>query len=84
MNHLKYIFLIGCVTSLVFIEVVNAHFRLGRGMERAGEMPLKGRSSSLFEFNDAKGDTKRDLLLQKLESILDGYESKLKRREADN
>lgn len=83
MNQLKYIFLIGCISSMVLIELTNAHFRLGRGMEQAYEMPLKERRVASFEFQKSQDETKRDMFLRRLESVLGEYESRMKRGKND-
>jgi len=86
MNQLKYILLIGCLTSFLFAELANAHFRLGRGMERPGAVPLEERRAAPFDagFQDARFDAKREMLLKRLENILDKYESRMRRSETDN
>lgn len=83
MHQLKYIFLIGCVSSMVLIELTNAHFRLGRGMEQAYQMPLKQRRVTPHEFQKKQDETKRDMFLRRLERVLHEYESKMKRGESD-
>lgn len=83
MHQLKYIFLIGCVSSMVLIELTNAHFRLGRGMEQAYQMPLKQRRVTQHEFQKQQDETKRDMFLRRLERVLHEYESKMKRGESD-
>lgn len=86
MNQMKVILLIGCVTCFLFAELANAHFRLGRGMERAGAVPLEERRAAPLDarFQDARFDAKREMLLKRLENILDKYESRMRRSEADN
>ena len=86
MNQLKILLLIGCLTSFLFTELAYAHFRLGRGMERAGAVPLdEMRSAPLGAgFQDARAEAKREMLFKRLENILDRYESRVRRSEADN
>jgi len=83
MNQLKLILLIGCLTSFLFAELANAHFRLGRGMERAGALPLDERRAAPLDarFEDARAETKREMLLQRLENLLDSYEARVRRSE---
>ena len=86
MNQLRLILLITCLSSFLFFELTNAHFRLGRGMERAGALPLEERRAAPLgaRFQDSRVDAKREMLLKRLEDILDKYESRMKRSEADN
>lgn len=86
MNQLRLILLITCLSSFLFFELTNAHFRLGRGMERAGALPLEERRAAPLgaRFQDSRVDAKREMLLKRLEDILDKYESRMKRGEADN
>lgn len=86
MNQLKIVLLIGCLTSFLFTELAYAHFRLGRGMERAGAVPLdEMRSAPLGAgFQDARAEAKREMLFKRLENFLDRYESRVRRSEADN
>ena len=86
MNQLKILLVIGCLTSLLFTELAYAHFRLGRGMERAGAVPLEEMRSAPLgaRFQDARVEAKREMLLKRLENILDRYESKMRRSEGDN
>lgn len=86
MNKVKFILLFGCLISFLFTEPANAHFRLGRGMIRAGEEPLNERMSTPFDagFQDARAEAKREMLLKRLENILDKYESRMRRSETDN
>lgn len=86
MNQLRLILLITCLSSFLFFELTNAHFRLGRGMERAGALPLEERRVAPLGagFHDSRVDAKREMLLKRLEDILDKYESRMKRGEADN
>ena len=83
MNQLKLILLIGCLTSFLFTELANAHFRLGRGMERAGALPLDERRAAPFDagFQDAHAEAKREMLLKRLENLLDKYETRVRRSE---
>lgn len=83
MNQLKLILLIGCLTSFLFAELANAHFRLGRGMEQAGALPLDERRAAPLEarFHDARAQAKREMLLQRLENLLDTYEARVTRSE---
>ena len=83
MNKLKLILLIGCLTSFLFAELANAHFRLGRGMEQAGPLPLDERRAAPLEerFLDAHAEAKREMLLQRLENLLDTYEARVRRSE---
>lgn len=83
MNQLKLILLIGCLTSFLFAELANAHFRLGRGMERAGALPLDERRAAPLDarFQDARAEAKREMLLQRLENLLDTYEARVRRSE---
>ena len=86
MNQLRLILLIACLSSFLFFELTNAHFRLGREMERAGAVPLEERRAAPLRagFQDSRVDAKREMLLKRLEDILDKYESRMKRSEADN
>ena len=81
MSQLKLILLIGCLTSFLFAELANAHFRLGRGMERAGALPLEERSSAPLDarLENARAEAKREMLLQRLENLLDTYEARVRR-----
>lgn len=83
MNQLKFILLIACVTSFLFAELANAHFRLGRGMERAGALPLDERRDAPLGvgFQDTRAEAKREMLLKRLENILDKYETRMRRSE---
>ena len=83
MNQLKLILLIGCFTSFLFTELVDAHFRLGRGMERAGAVPLDERRAALHDtgFLEARADAKREMFLKRLEDLLDNYETRVRRSE---
>ena len=83
MNQIKFILLIGCLTSFLFAELANAHFRLGRGMERAGALPLDERRTTPLEasFEDASAEAKREMLLRRLENLLDTYEARVRRSE---
>ena len=82
MNQLRLVLLIGCLTSFLFFELANAHFRLGRGMERAGAMPLEERRAAPHDGGFA--EVKREMLMKRLENILDKYESRMRRSEGDN
>jgi len=86
MNQLRLILLIACLSSFLFFELTTAHFRLGRGMERAGAVPLEERRASPFGAGllDSRVDAKREMLLKRLEDILAKYESRMKRSETDN
>ena len=55
-------------------------------MERAGAVPLEERRAAPLGagFQDSRADAKREMLLKRLEDILDKYESRMKRSEADN
>ena len=83
MNQLKLILVIGCLASFLFAELANAHFRLGRGMERAGSLPLDERRAAPIDagFQDARAEAKREMLLQRLENLLDTYEARVRRSE---
>lgn len=83
MNQLKLILLIACFTSFLFTELANAHFRLGRGMERAGEVPLEERRAALHDtgFLGARAEAKREIFLKRLENLLDKYETRVRRSE---
>lgn len=83
MNQLKLILLIACCTSFLFTELANAHFRLGRGMERAGEVPLEERRAALHDtgFLEARVEAKREMFLKRLENLLDKYETRVRRSE---